>query len=118
MDSQPLDLVAERLGPLPLVNHLLERLGVEAHLSRFVPTTSPRCRLPYAKGLAVLLRSILTEREPIYRQQEVVDTFAPGAFGLSAAQAESLSDDQIGPTFRTSMSRFLRIYLAFWSWVR
>jgi transposase len=96
MDSQPLDLVAERLGPLPLVNHLLERLGVEAHLSRFVPTTSPRCRLPYAKGLAVLLRSILTEREPIYRQQEVVDTFAPGAFGLSAAQAESLSDDQIG----------------------
>ena len=96
MKMQPLDLVVERLGPLPLVNHLLERLGVEALLERFVPTTNARCRLPYAKALGVLLRSILTEREPIYRQQEVVDAFAPAAFGLSAEQARHLQDDQIG----------------------
>ena len=44
----------------------------------------------------MLLRSILTEREPIYRQQEVVDTFAPAAFGLSVEQAQHLQDDQIG----------------------
>ena len=85
-----------RLGPLPLVDHFLDRLGVPALLERFVPTTDPRCRLPYSKSLAVLLRSILVEREPIYRQQETVRGFAPGAFGLQGTEVELLHDDTIG----------------------
>jgi len=90
------DLETERLGPLPLLNHFLERLGVPELLERFVPTSDPRCRLPYAKGLGVLLRSILTEREPIYRLGEVVNTFAPAGFGLSPEEASRLRDDAIG----------------------
>jgi hypothetical protein len=31
----------------------------------------------------VLLRSIIVEREPVYRQQETVGGFAPGLFGVS-----------------------------------
>ena len=89
-------LKTERLGPLPLLNHFLERLGVAELLERFVPTSDPRCLLPYAKGLGVLLRSILTEREPIYRLGEVVNTFAPSGFGLTSEQAKGLRDDTIG----------------------
>jgi len=63
-----LKLRVQRLGPLPLINHFLERLELEEHLERLVPTTDRRIRLPYAKALGVLLRSILVEREPIYRQ--------------------------------------------------
>jgi uncharacterized protein DUF4277 len=92
----PLRLLTERLGPLPLVNHVLERLGLEALLDRFVPTKDPRCALPYARALGVLLRSIVVEREPIYRQQETVISFAPGAFGLDAEQAVRLHDDALG----------------------
>ena len=44
----------------------------------------------------MLLRSILVEREPIYRQAEVIETFAPSAFGLSEAQARYLTDDAVG----------------------
>ena len=80
---QSLSLHIERLGPLPLINHFLERLGLDALLQRFVPTDDPRVRLPFAHGLGVLLRSVLVEREPIYRQQETVATFAPQAFGVS-----------------------------------
>lgn len=50
-----LALSVERLGPLPLINHFLERLALEAHLERFVPTPRRRTRLPYAKGLGILL---------------------------------------------------------------
>ena len=85
-----------RLGPLPLLNHFLDRLDLPLLLARYVPTTDRRCRLPYAQSLGVLLRSILVEREPIYRQQETVQGFAPGAFGLEPAAIARLHDDTIG----------------------
>ena len=66
-----LALQTERLGPLPLINHFLERLELEARLERFVPTHDRRIRLPYAKALGVVVRSVLVEREPLYREQEI-----------------------------------------------
>ncbi len=87
-------LVVERLGPLPLLNHLLERLGVERLLDRFVPTNDPRSPISHAKALGVLLRSILVEREPIYRQAESVRGFSAQAFGL--APGADVGDDRIG----------------------
>jgi transposase len=88
-------LLTERLGPLPLVNEFLARLDLDARLSRFVPS-STRVKLPYAVALGALLRSLLVEREPVYRQAEVVASFAPSAFGLSNAQAASFTDDALG----------------------
>jgi transposase len=89
-------LHTERLGPLPLVNAFLQRMGVEELLDRHVPTTDRRCAVPHAKALGVLLRSIVVEREPIYREEETVHAFACGLFGLSAEERERLSDDRIG----------------------
>ncbi|GFP26869.1 hypothetical protein HKBW3S33_00283 [Candidatus Hakubella thermalkaliphila] len=51
MKKRSLELKNERLGPLPLVNHFIERLGLLDLFDRFVPTEDPRCRLPYAKRL-------------------------------------------------------------------
>jgi transposase len=89
-------LRTERLGPLPLVNHILRRLGLEALRHEAVPTTDPRQHVAHAKALGVLVRSILVERDPIYRQAETVATFAPAAFGLDAHEAAHLRDDVIG----------------------
>jgi transposase len=86
----------ERLGPLPLVNHYLDRLGIAEWLARFVPRPRVHQSLDPARALGVLLRSIIVEREPIYRQQETVKTFAPRAFGLEEAEAKRLSDDAVG----------------------
>jgi len=61
-----------------------------------VPTLDGRSAVPHAKALGVLLRSIIVEREPIYRQQETAVGFAPAAFGLSAEQIAHLGDDRIG----------------------
>lgn len=94
--TPPYDLVGERLGPLPVINHFIGQLGLEAILERYVPTSDRRCRLPYAKGLGILIRSIIVEREPIYRHQDIVDGFAPALFGISASEACNLKDDQLG----------------------
>ena len=92
----PFQLASQRLGPLPLVNEMIAQLELQALLERYVPTTDRRCRLPYAKGLGVLLRSILIEREPIYRHEAVVQSFAPGLFGIASAEAWRLCDDTLG----------------------
>ena len=94
--NNSIELRVERMGPLPIVNHFLRRLDLDALLEKFVATDDPRCELPYAKALGVLLRSIIVEREPIYRQQETVSTFAPGMFNLKADEFGALSDDRIG----------------------
>jgi transposase len=94
--AQALSLRTEHLGPLPLINHFLDRLGLQALIERFLPPRDARVRLPHAVGLGVLLRSILVERDPIYRQHETVSAFAPAAFGLTPALLGHLQDDAIG----------------------
>ena len=88
-------LHTERLGPLPLINHFIERIGLHETLSRHVPS-DPRCALTHASALGVLLRSIIVEREPIYRQHETGHGFADGLFGVSAQEMQHLSDDRFG----------------------
>lgn len=89
-------LRTDRFGPLPIVNHFLERLGLEELLEQFVPTKDSRLRLSHAKALGVLLRSIIVEREPIYRQQETVAGFAPNLFSIEPNEIAHLTDDRIG----------------------
>jgi transposase len=54
--------------------------------------------VPHAQALGVLLRSIVVEREPIYRAQETVHGFAGGLLGVAGEDIESLSDDRLGRT--------------------
>ena len=88
-------LHTERLGPLPLINHFIERLGLHDTLSRHIASDA-RCAISHASALGVLLRSIIVEREPIYRQQETVHGFADGMFGIGAQEMEHLGDDRLG----------------------
>jgi len=88
-------LHSERLGPLPLVNHFIDRIGLESLLDRHV-LSDARCAVPHARALGVLLRSIIVEREPIYRQQETVHGFASGMFGVGSEEMNHLSDDRLG----------------------
>ncbi|HEX2647270.1 MAG TPA: IS1634 family transposase, partial [Candidatus Dormibacteraeota bacterium] len=86
----------ERLGPLPLVNHFLARLDLGAILARHVPTVDRRVAMPYADGLGALLRSIVVEREPIYRQGETIRSFAAGLYGVAPPADVRIGDDQLG----------------------
>jgi transposase len=96
LSSGRFTLRTERLGPLPLINHVLHRLGLEALLAQAVPTADRRCEVPHARALGVLVRSVIVEREPIYRQQETVRTFAPAMYGLTPAEVAALGDDRMG----------------------
>jgi transposase len=95
LDSRLL-LEVRRLGPLPILNSFLARLDLDRLLGDTVPTTDARCALEHAKALGVLLRTIVVEREPIYRHQETVSGFDPTLFGLAAEDVDRLTDDSLG----------------------
>jgi len=103
MSTQPippthLGLWTERLGPLPLVNHFLERMGLLEVLQKHLDGGEPhrRSAVSHAQALGVLLRSLIVEREPIYRQQETAASFAASLFGMAQSDLANLSDDRIG----------------------
>ena len=73
----PLTLLTQRLGPLPLINHFIHRLGLAPVLERCVPVGARPLTISHATVLGLLLRSLLIEREPVYRVQEAAADFAP-----------------------------------------
>lgn len=66
MTEQPFGLSSETLGALPIVDRFLSRMGVDALLERFLPSTDARVALAPAKAIGLLVRNLCVCREPIY----------------------------------------------------
>jgi transposase len=84
------------IGVLPILDHLLDRLRVEAILRDHLPREDRRSRIPTATGLLLLLKNLLVAREPLYGLSEWAARHVPELLGLSAAQLASLNDDRVG----------------------
>jgi hypothetical protein len=60
------ELESSLLGAMPIVNHFLSRLDLDAALDRAVPRNDARLRLAPAKALGVVVRNLAVRRGPIY----------------------------------------------------
>jgi len=83
------------IGPLPIVNALLDRLGVNDLLDQAV-ATDPRAKLSPARTLGVLLRTIVCERAPLYALAEWAADRDAAVLGLPTDGAKVLNDDRLG----------------------
>lgn len=95
-DLHHLDLVSKAVGPLPIINHFLNRLRLDRFLERFVPHTDRRLKLPPATGLGVLLRNVLVAREPLYGLSQWARRFDETLLGLPRGGPSLLNDDRVG----------------------
>jgi transposase len=84
------------VGALPIVNHFLERLQLEAILQAHLPAGAGRGKLPVARGLIVLVQNLLLAREPLYGLRDWAALHAPQLLGLTPEQIGTLNDDRIG----------------------
>jgi transposase len=91
-----LTLRSYEVGALPLINQLLERMQLEALFQQCLPPDDPRCELPTAAALLVLVRNVLVSREPIYAVAEWAARFAPDLFDLWPEEVALLQDDRLG----------------------
>ena len=85
-----------RIGLLPIVNRIIERLRLQEAFRAYLPRADRRCRIDPATGLLVLLKNLLLSREPLYGVGEWAARHAPDLLGLSEPQLAALNDDRIG----------------------
>lgn len=98
MKPSGLRLESVHLAGLPVVNHFLDRLGLDELLGRYAPHTDRRCLLPPATGLGLLVRNVLLGRAPLYALQEWASPFEPAELRLAPGQVRLLNDDRVGRT--------------------
>jgi len=92
----PFELQSQVLGPLPVLNHFLARLGVGELLDRYVPANDRRFRLAPAVALGVVVANLVLHREPVYALGEWAGPFDPSVLGLVPGEAAALNDDRVG----------------------
>ncbi len=68
MSYDDLSLVTEEIGPVPIVQRFLDRLGLERMLEVYVPEKrlGRRPKLSAAKTITALIHNVLISREPLY----------------------------------------------------
>jgi transposase len=89
-------LNSRRIAALPILEHLLRRLRLREFLHDHLPHEDGRTRIPTATALLVLLRNLLSSREPLYGVGEWAARHEPELLGLSDTQLAALNDDRIG----------------------
>lgn len=94
--SGPFGLVSQRLGPLPVINHFLDRIGLDAALGRWLPEPDRRFKLTPAAAIRLLVVNLLVGRAPLYGLGEWAAAYAPGLLGLPGPDTAWLNDDRVG----------------------
>jgi transposase len=89
-------LSSYRVGALPIIDRLLERMRLEEFLRWYLPRADRRCRIDPAIGIILLLKNVLLCREPLYGVGEWAARYAPEVLGFADTQLPSLNDDRIG----------------------
>jgi transposase len=89
-------LSSRRVGALPILNRLFERMRLQGFLSDYVPRTGRESMIPVVDGIEILLRNFLLSREPLYGIGEWAAPYAPELLGLRPEQVLSLNDDRVG----------------------
>ena len=92
------DLHSRTVGALPIVNHFLEQLRIEALLAKYLEAPDPRCAIAPEKVLMLLVRNLILERHPLYGLGGWARSMLPDLLGLSEGQLDQLNDDRVGRT--------------------
>ncbi len=96
VDPSKLTVAAWRIGALPVVNAVLDRLGFDELVSSFLPPPDPRCLLEPVRAIGVLVRNLAVSRRPLYGLSAWAAGYHPALLGLGEGEAARLNDDRVG----------------------
>ncbi len=96
VDPARLEVHSERIGGLPVVNAVLERLGLVDLVASYLDPPDVRCLLPTDAVIVVVVRNLALGRQPLYGMGAWAAGFDPVLLGLAAAKVDALNDDRIG----------------------
>ena len=81
------------VGAMPIVNSYMERLGIDRIFSRNIGGNGS---IPSCDMLLILLRNLVTEREPIYGISEWAVGIHPSLLNLTGETMAMVNDDRMG----------------------
>ena len=89
-------LSSYRIGALPIIDRILQRMRLDEFLRSYLPRADRPCRIAPATGITLLLKNVLLCREPLYGVGEWTTRFDSQALGFADSQLPSLNDDRVG----------------------
>ena len=95
-DPNDFVLVSATLGGLPIVNRVLDRLGLPALLAGALPSGDARLKVAPAVAIRLVVTNLVLGREPLYGLGEWAARYDPALLGLTAAEVGVLNDDRAG----------------------
>ncbi len=82
------------LGPHPLIQHFLDRLGIVRILDKHIHSNREGV-LTHGTSIGILIHNVLVSRDPLYRLNEWLDPVEPAALGISPEQKQAFNDDRV-----------------------
>lgn len=89
-------LVSHRVGAIPILARIMERMQLQRLLGQHVPDQDRRTKPSTARVLTLLVSNLLVSREPLYGVAEWASHYAPDLFGFRPDELAHLNDDRVG----------------------
>jgi len=89
-------VLSHRVGAIPLLMRIMERMQLEPLLRQHVPDKDARTKPATASVLTLLICNLLVSREPVYGVAEWAGNYAPDLFQLQPDELRHLNDDRVG----------------------
>lgn len=94
--SNEFGLVSRTVGGLPILNQVLDRLGLPALLAGVLPNEDGRLKMAPAIAIRLVVTNLVLGREPLYGLGEWAARYDPALLGLSCDDLAVLNDDRVG----------------------
>jgi len=95
-DAGGFGLTSRTLGGLPIVNHVLDRLGLPGVLGAALGEVDGRTKLAPAAAIRLVITNLVLGREPLYALGEWAARYDPALLGLSDGEVGAVNDDRVG----------------------
>ncbi len=95
-DGEQFALVSRTVGGLPIVNQMLDRLGLPALLTDILRDDDARLKLASAVAIRLVVTNLVLGREPLYGLGEWAARHDPALLGLTSEDLGVLNDDRVG----------------------
>jgi len=95
-DAGGFGLTSRTLGGLPIVDHVLDRLGLPGLLGAALGEVDGRTKLAPAAAIRLVITNLVLGREPLYALGEWAARYDPALLGLSDREAAAVNDDRVG----------------------
>ncbi len=90
---EDLRLKSFAVGPIPIVNRYIERLGIGQILSGHIAHDG---MVPPEEMILIMLRNIVMEREPVYGIHDWASRIHPALLGIGENDIDRINDDRMG----------------------